>query len=133
VYQAVGFLADLLGYWQMKPDEPGQHQITKLLDNLAAAAAGEPVPHADLLPFGWRRDTAVDEAKAQQTEVDANHKAFLADLDRLEPNYTGKFALYRNAQCIAVMDTIHDAVTAGHLTGGLPFSVQEITRRVERV
>lgn len=53
-YQAVGFLADCLGYWQMAEDNPRAVQITKLLDNLSAAAEGEPRTHADILPFGWQ-------------------------------------------------------------------------------
>lgn len=51
-YQAVGFLANVLGYWEMDEDDPRQHQITKLLDNLLAAAEERPIPHVDLLPFG---------------------------------------------------------------------------------
>lgn len=53
-YQAAGFLARCLGYWDMAEDDPRQAQITKLLDNLAAASEGEPRPHPDLLPFGWQ-------------------------------------------------------------------------------
>lgn len=53
-YQAAGFLADCLGYWQMDENDPRQHQITKLLDNLFAASEGNPRPHKDLLPFGWQ-------------------------------------------------------------------------------
>lgn len=52
-YQAVGFMADQLGYGTMVKGDPRAVQITKLLDNLCAAAAGVPIPHADLLPFGW--------------------------------------------------------------------------------
>lgn len=52
-YQAVGFLVDRLGYWSMSADDPRQIQITKLLDNLEAASGDEPIPHMDLLPFGW--------------------------------------------------------------------------------
>ena len=51
-YQAVKFLADVLGYWEMAADDPRQAQITKLLDNLLAASEGAPRPHHDLLPFG---------------------------------------------------------------------------------
>ena len=57
-YQAVGFLAHVLGYWDMAADDPRQHQLTKLLDNLVAAANEEPIPHADLLPFGWEVSAA---------------------------------------------------------------------------
>lgn len=53
-YQAVGFLAHVLGYWEMAEDDPRQIQITKLLDNLVAGAEGNSVPHTDLLPFGWK-------------------------------------------------------------------------------
>ena len=53
-YQAVGLLADKLGYWEMAAEDPRQVQVTKLLDNLAAAGEGEPRPHTDLLPFGWK-------------------------------------------------------------------------------
>lgn len=52
-YQAVGFLADRLGYWDMAENDPRQAQITKLLDNLLAASEGNARPHDDLLPFGW--------------------------------------------------------------------------------
>lgn len=55
-YQAVGFLADALGFWQMDPEDPRAKQITKLLDNLVAGAEGDAVPHTDLLPFGWPID-----------------------------------------------------------------------------
>jgi hypothetical protein len=55
-YQAVGFLAHALGYWEMSANDPRQHQITKLLDNLQAAGEGLPLPHSDLLPFGWELD-----------------------------------------------------------------------------
>jgi len=53
-YQAVGFLANCLGYWEMAADDPRQAQITKLMDNLSAAAESDERPHADLLPFGWQ-------------------------------------------------------------------------------
>jgi hypothetical protein len=55
-YQAVGFLVGCLGYWDMPADDPRHEQITKLLDNLFAAADGEKRPHDDLLPFGWPSD-----------------------------------------------------------------------------
>jgi hypothetical protein len=50
-YQAVGVMANALGYWDMKEDDPDQIAITKLLDNLCAAAKDRPPPHNDLLPF----------------------------------------------------------------------------------
>jgi hypothetical protein len=46
-YQAVGNIADTLNYW----DGNHSYLITKLMDNLSAAADGYPRPHADLLPF----------------------------------------------------------------------------------
>jgi vesicle coat complex subunit len=55
-YEAVGFLVDCLGYWNMSADDPRHEQITKLLDNLFAAADGEKRPYDDLLPFGWPYD-----------------------------------------------------------------------------
>ena len=51
-YQAVGILADELGYWSPNCPAGLKADITKLLDNLGAATSGEPRPHADLLPFG---------------------------------------------------------------------------------
>lgn len=49
-YQAVGVIAERLGYWGAEC--PNHAQLTKLLDNLSAAAEGDPRPHDDLLPFG---------------------------------------------------------------------------------
>lgn len=54
-YQAVGAMADALGYWQMDANDPDQRAITKLLDNLSAASDGRTPPHADLLPFVLKR------------------------------------------------------------------------------
>lgn len=50
-YQAAGRMADALGWWQMPPDHPWHRPIEKLLDNLSAAADGDPREHDDLLPF----------------------------------------------------------------------------------
>jgi hypothetical protein len=50
-YQAVGVMADRLGWQTMPPDHPWSLPIGKLLDNLAAAVEGQEPPHHDLLPF----------------------------------------------------------------------------------
>lgn len=50
-YQAVGRIANALGWWDMPTDHPWYRPIEKLLDNLSAAANGEPRPHDNLLPF----------------------------------------------------------------------------------
>ena len=50
-YQAVGHLADKLGYWEPRLVDHDMEPITKLLDNLSAAAGGDPRPWTDLLPF----------------------------------------------------------------------------------
>jgi hypothetical protein len=50
-YQAVGVLANVVGWWEMPPDHPWHAPIEKLLNNLSAAAEGEPRKHHDLLPF----------------------------------------------------------------------------------
>lgn len=43
-YQVVGALADMAGVFE-------RPEVGKVLDNLCAAAGGEPRPHADVLPF----------------------------------------------------------------------------------
>ena len=50
-YQAVGVMVDIIGWWEMPAEHPWHKPIEKLMDNLAAAAGGEPREHEDLLPF----------------------------------------------------------------------------------
>ena len=50
-YQAVGVLADRLGYSGGDASGDLPVPITKLLDNLSDAAAGDPRRHPDVLPF----------------------------------------------------------------------------------
>jgi hypothetical protein len=56
---AVFFLAERLGHPEMSNDDPRGVQITKLLDNLHAAAEGDERPHSDLLPFGWQESPKI--------------------------------------------------------------------------
>jgi hypothetical protein len=68
---------------------------------------------------------------SQQAEVDANCEQFMADRAKLLVSDYGRFALYRSRKVVAITDTLRDAVIVGQLTGGWPFSIQEITNRVE--
>jgi hypothetical protein len=56
---AVFSLAERFGYLEMPNDDPRAVQLTKLLDNLHAAAEGDERPHADLIPFGWQDGTKI--------------------------------------------------------------------------
>lgn len=49
-YQVVGAISASLLDSESNPPE----EVTKALDNLSAAANGEPRPHDDLLPFTWQ-------------------------------------------------------------------------------
>lgn len=49
-YQAVGHLASLANAFE-------HEAVTKLMDNLVAAAEGESPPHKDILPFYIRPET----------------------------------------------------------------------------
>jgi hypothetical protein len=57
-YQAVGTMANALGWWEMAAEHPWHLPIEKLLDNLSKAAEGDPRPHEDLLPFILKTPTA---------------------------------------------------------------------------
>lgn len=50
-YQAVGVMANALGWWKMPSDHPWHRPIEKLLDNLTDGECGQPRSHDDLLPF----------------------------------------------------------------------------------
>jgi hypothetical protein len=64
---------------------------------------------------------------SQQAEVDTNYAHFLTEVRALMATEAGRYALYRKGQRVAILDTMRDAVVVGEMTGGLPFSVQQIT------
>ncbi|MBI4953428.1 MAG: hypothetical protein HY908_15465 [Myxococcales bacterium] len=64
----------------------------------------------------------------RREQIDANYKAFEAQLPKLLEQYAGKFALMREGAIIDFFDTAHDAFVAGrrlYASDGL-FSIQEV-------
>lgn len=65
---------------------------------------------------------------ASQETIDKNYAAFEKALPRIMQQYSGRFALMRNAEIVDYYDTARDAVTAGgRLYEDGEFSVQEVT------
>ena len=75
----------------------------------------------------------MEKTTSQQTEVDANFHFFMTEREALLRTDYGRFAVYRARNRVAILDTLRDALTVGAITGGFPFSVQEITDRVHHV
>lgn len=65
---------------------------------------------------------------ARNAEIDKNFQFFQGFVGELLPAEAGKYALLRHERCVAVFDTVVEAVRAGHtkFDDGL-FSIQEVT------
>jgi hypothetical protein len=64
-------------------------------------------------------------------EVEANAKAFAADLDALMADNAGRYAVYRQQRLEAVEDTFIEAARHLNMADGFPASIHDITTKAE--